>query len=387
MEQTLIVPGFKHYGGKHCETTAANHVLRHHGIELSEELLFGLGGGIGFIYWYMKKMPAPLVGGRAGGRDFNLIDNILRRIGGSTEVLTTGSAKKAHEWLLEDLRRGEPAICYGDMAYLPYFGVSEDEHFGGHVFVVYGIDLQADRVWIADRGREPFFVTPGELARSRASKHPPFPPHNMMVRVRAPDRCAELAPGIRQSVQHCVETLSNAPIANIGIRGMGKWADQVLVWPRQFPGRSFVDCLTSTFLYIEIGGTGGSAFRSMYSEFLREAANRTAERRYRAAAELYHRCAEAWRSIAYAALPDEVDVLRRCRKLLLERNGSMENNGEDTVERALEVNRMIQEAVDDASTRLTPEQVTSIVENLRGKILALRDLEQTALDSLAWVLE
>ncbi len=383
MTHSIMVPGFKPHGGKHCETTAANHVLRYQGIELSEELLFGLGGGIGFIYWYMKKMNAPLVGGRAGGRDFNLIDNILRRIGGSTEVLTTGSSKKAYDWLIDDLKRGEPVICYGDMAYLPYFGVGEDEHFGGHVFVVYGVDSELDRVWIADGGTEPFFVTRGNLEQSRGSKHPPFPPHNMMIRVHAPQRCSELGPGILESVQGCITGMREAPIANIGIKGMGKWAAQVRKWPGQFPGRGFVDCLMSTFLYIEVGGTGGSAFRSMYATFLREAADITGIVEYRKAAELYDRCAEQWKTIAYSALPNDVDVLRRCRELLFERDELMENNGPNTVELARDANRRIATAIEDAVAGLTSEQTAHIVEDLQGKILALRDLEQAALDGLA----
>ena len=121
MQSRYLVRNFNVFGGKHCETTAVNHVLRHYGVAYSEDFLFGLGGGIGFIYWYMKNMPTPLVGGRAGGKDFNLIANAMRRIGGSAEISTTSSARKARDWLLEDLGKGKPVICYGDMAYLPYF--------------------------------------------------------------------------------------------------------------------------------------------------------------------------------------------------------------------------------------------------------------------------
>jgi hypothetical protein len=64
--------------GKHCETSALKRVLDYHGLPLSEEMLLGLGGGIGFIYWYMKTMPSPFIGTRyVKGTDFPT--NICRR--------------------------------------------------------------------------------------------------------------------------------------------------------------------------------------------------------------------------------------------------------------------------------------------------------------------
>ena len=42
-------------------------------------------------------------------------------------------------------------------------------------------------------------------------------------------------------------------------------------WSEQFRGLNLYGCLFNTFIYIEIGGTGGSAFRPMYAQFLKEA--------------------------------------------------------------------------------------------------------------------
>ena len=66
MPETLILQGFKPFIGKHCETTALRRVFDYHGLSLSEEMLFGLGGGIGFVYWHTKLMPFPFIGTRNG---------------------------------------------------------------------------------------------------------------------------------------------------------------------------------------------------------------------------------------------------------------------------------------------------------------------------------
>jgi len=52
------------FEGQHCETTATGSLLNFLDITLSEPMLFGLGEGIGYIYWDMKCMDFPFIGGR-----------------------------------------------------------------------------------------------------------------------------------------------------------------------------------------------------------------------------------------------------------------------------------------------------------------------------------
>ena len=58
------VPGFRHFETQHCETGSMRHVFAWAGHDLSEELLLGLGEGVGFGYFMFKGQP-PFVGGRA----------------------------------------------------------------------------------------------------------------------------------------------------------------------------------------------------------------------------------------------------------------------------------------------------------------------------------
>ena len=60
----MIIEDFKPFHGQHCETTATGSLLKQIGIELSEAMLFGLGEGLGFIFWNMKTMDFPFIGGR-----------------------------------------------------------------------------------------------------------------------------------------------------------------------------------------------------------------------------------------------------------------------------------------------------------------------------------
>ncbi len=40
------------------------HIYAFYGHDISEDMLLGLGSGLGFIYWHMKGIP-PMFGGRA----------------------------------------------------------------------------------------------------------------------------------------------------------------------------------------------------------------------------------------------------------------------------------------------------------------------------------
>ncbi len=45
-----MVPGYTHVPGNHCGSTAVRNVLAFHGLEISEEMAFGLAAGACFYY-------------------------------------------------------------------------------------------------------------------------------------------------------------------------------------------------------------------------------------------------------------------------------------------------------------------------------------------------
>lgn len=169
--EKLIVQGFNQFGGKHCQTTALKNIFAYCGLHISEEMLLGLGGGIGFIYWYMKRMKVPFIGCRNGKVDeFSL--NICRRIGVNAEIVQTNSENKAYYEFKELLKQGKPVNIFVDMVYLPYFALPKDPHFGGHAIVVYGIDEINNKVYISDRSKKTINCYDREFEESPKLKKP-----------------------------------------------------------------------------------------------------------------------------------------------------------------------------------------------------------------------
>ena len=45
----VMVDGFEHRPGEHCASTALSNILAFHDLPLSEAMVFGLAGGLGFF--------------------------------------------------------------------------------------------------------------------------------------------------------------------------------------------------------------------------------------------------------------------------------------------------------------------------------------------------
>ena len=380
MAEKFMIQGFKQFVGKHCETTALKRALDRHELSLSEEMLLGLGGGVGFIYWYMKQMPCPFVGGRYGkGTDFP--KNTCKRIGAGMTVVETASAKKGYEELKAILRSGEPAVVYGDMAYLPYFAIPEVAHFGGHVFVVFGLDEAKDEVHIYDRGKTPVTVSISDLQKARGSKFPPFPPKHRLLKIEYPSQIKNLEAGIKESIQECCQNMLHPPIKNIGLAGMEKWSKLVTQWPEQFQGMNLLGALMNGFMYIEIGGTGGSAFRSMYAQFLEEASAVINKPALNEVAEMMRQSATIWSEIASAYLPDSRPTLKRIKELTIEKNRLFEEQEHG----ALEAMRKINGEMDDLMGKAVQDlrKPLTFLAEVQQSILRCYEIEKEAFNTLS----
>lgn len=128
--------------GYHCVTSSTRKIFNYYGHPLSEDMLLGLGAGMGFIYWQIKTASGTdvFIGGRGNNKGF--FDDLGRRVGAKINVVSTASAQKAEAALLEKLGKKEPVMVFGDMGFLPWFDLPQEYHFGGHTFVVCGYDGQ-----------------------------------------------------------------------------------------------------------------------------------------------------------------------------------------------------------------------------------------------------
>ncbi len=264
-------PGFATYPTHHCVTGSLKRVYDYHWYPISEDLLLGLGRGLGFAYFHIKGTD-PFYGGRANfasPKDEGLEKTAGRRTGVAVESHATSSTSKAQATLRELLEAGEPVLVYLDMGLLPYFELPEDYHFGGHVVVVAGYDPDTGRVLVADRDRElhPVEWDVPEKARSLAYK--PFPPRHTWYTFDFAAARPPTPAGVRESIGEVCHGMLEPPIANFGVKGIRKAIRETVKWPEVLgPDALRRTCFNVAMFIDHRGGTGGGIFRYMYGRFL-----------------------------------------------------------------------------------------------------------------------
>ena len=380
MSERVKLEGFEPFVGKHCETTALKRALDYHGLSLSEEMLLGLGGGVGFIYWYMKMMPGPFIGTRYG-KVAEFAANICNRIGASVDIIETSSSKRGYQELKELLLAGEPAVAYVDMVYLPYLAIPEEAHFGGHAILIFGLDEEKDEVHIYDRGRNPVTARISELAKARGSKFPPFPPKHRLLKLSYPAKIGNLEAGIKESIRECCQNMLQPPIKNIGLAGIEKWIKVVAKWPEEFKGINLFGALMNGFMYIEISGTGGSGFRTMYARFLEEASTILNKPALKEVADMMRESAAVWSQIASGLLPDSWPHLKRVRELMVEKNRLFEEQAPGALDAMMKIDAQLDDlmpkAVEDLSRPLP------FLTDVQHSILKCHQIETKAFQELS----
>ncbi|MGW5445056.1 BtrH N-terminal domain-containing protein [Streptomyces asiaticus] len=277
--------------GRHCESTTLVNLLRQCDIDLSEPLVFGLGSGLSFGYWHTKKMPTPFIGGRI--KPDRLTANIANSLGLRLTVRETSSLKRAREQLVAELDSGTVVGLKLDRFHLDY---STDRYrFAAHYVACVG--HEDDRFALVETRPLGLQWASGDaLARARGARGP-MSSRNLSFTIDRPEGSFP-DPGdiARQSIRATAEDFLNPPISNFGFRGMRKAADLMPGWMDNL--ESPEEALIEISTIMEDGGTGGGLFRTMWADFLAEAAELTGVPEFRELSDAYRVVSRKWTDVA-----------------------------------------------------------------------------------------
>ena len=299
----LVEPfaGFRSFPTHHCVTGSMRHTYQLMGRDVSEELLIGLGAGVGFVYWQQSGQ-LPFLGGRANtGRpgEEGLERLAGRRTGVNVTRHATSSAHKAESELVADLLVGRPAMLQVDMGLLPYFDFPAEYHFGGHVVAVVGYDQPKRTVLVCDRDTELHPVSLEALAASRGSRFQPFPPRHGSWTFDFANQRAPQPDEVREAIGEAARAMLQPPIGNLGVRGIRKTAEMLPRWASTLGAELLPEACFNGYLMIDaVGGTGGGMFRSMYSRFLDEAAGITGDPALAEIGAQFRLAGDRWQEVA-----------------------------------------------------------------------------------------
>jgi hypothetical protein len=261
------VPGYVHTPGHHCGSTALRNLLGFHGVaNLSEEMAFGLGAGACFYYVALEDAsPTRWFNGRTA----RLEENFSELTGGILELRTFDEGDDgAWEAAREEVDAGNPVLLLTDLYYLDHYGNSA--HFPGHAVVLAGYDEQY--VHLSDTGFEQLQTTTRleDLDKARHSGHPAYPLAGHMFTASGGVTQEQLRAAIPAAIERAAQAMVASEFGEFsGLGAVERLAKEAGSWPEV--AEDWQWCARFGYQVIERRGTGGGAFRLMYSRFLEEA--------------------------------------------------------------------------------------------------------------------
>ena len=260
--------GFVHHQSAHCENGVASNLLKFHGINISEPMVFGIGSGLFFFYLPLLKVNhAPAISYRPmPGFIFN---KAAKRLGIKVKRVKFSNPQSAQKALEENLKNNIPSGLQVGVYNLTYFPDEYRFHFNAHNLVVYG--KKDDTFLISDPVMETVTtLTEKELEKVRFAKGALAPKGQMYYPVNIPvdlDWEAAIKKGIKNT---CNDMLAPVPI--VGVAAMRFLARSIRKWPIKKGVKVANHYLAQMVRMQEEIGTGGGGFRFIYAAFLQEAA-------------------------------------------------------------------------------------------------------------------
>jgi Butirosin biosynthesis protein H, N-terminal/Domain of unknown function (DUF4872) len=293
------VPGYVHTPGNHCGSTALRNLLAFHGIELSEEMAFGLGAGASFYYLTLEDAsPSRWFNGRTAR-----LEESFRDLTGAALELRTFAPGDSEAWAAAraEVDAGKPALLLTDIYYLDHYGNSA--HFPGHAVVLAGYDEEVAQ--LSDTGFEELQSTRLEnLDKARHSGHPAYPLEGHMFTVGAAVDRAQLEAAVPRAIAQAAKEMVEPTWGEFaGLPAVERLAAEAGSWPEVAADWQW--CARFAYQVIERRGTGGGAFRLMYSRFLEEAGRAEAPLAAEAAAR-WTALAEAFKTASESGEPEPV---------------------------------------------------------------------------------
>lgn len=287
----MKIDNLKPFDGQHCETTATGTLLRQIGIEFSEPMLFGIGEGLGFIYWNMKTMDFPFIGGRI--KTDLLTQNIAKNLNLELTVKETASTQKAWDNVKELIDNGQAVGLKLDCFYLQYF--SRPFHFAGHYTAIYGYDNE--NAFLVDTKQQGVQVKTSlkSLALARAEKGP-MSSKNLYYTLRKTNKTFDLKTAIITAIKNNATEYINPPITNIGYKGILKTSTEIVKWFKT--SKDVENDFKTSAMLMEKAGTGGALFRNLYRDFLKESYDLLKLDKLKAGHEAFTEIAELWTSVS-----------------------------------------------------------------------------------------
>jgi hypothetical protein len=292
-----IIP-FRHTMAAHCESGTLAALLNHHGLNVSEPMVFGIAGGIFFAYIKPPMMDFPMFVTRS------IPGQIRSKFGQRTGVKfkiskfkNPGEAEKELDRLLD---QNQPVAVQVDLFYMDYFPAWFRVHINVHFINVIG--REGNKYFISDSYHPEIAEIDREtLLKGRFAGGSMAPKGFMFYPVHIPEKI-DLQKTVREGIKSATFNMLKIPLPFLGVKGIRRFADKIFEWPGYARDiDQLTDKIYKIFILLEEQGTGGGGFRFMYASFLQEAAKLLNNPKLDDLSKEIMEIGDGWREIALVA--------------------------------------------------------------------------------------
>ncbi|MEA1916406.1 MAG: BtrH N-terminal domain-containing protein [Campylobacterota bacterium] len=263
----MSADNYSHNHYAHCESGVMSSMLKHHGLNLSEPMVFGLSNALTFAYLPFIKMGGmPLIAYRSMPK--SIIKTIQKNLKIKMKLETFSDSIKGQNRLDELLNEGKIVGVQSSVFWLPYFPQEMRFHFNAHNLIVYGEDeneyLVSDPVF-----EHSVKCDKASLTKARFVKGVMAPKGLLYYPLHVPQQI-DLKPIIKKNIKKTAKTMLKTPVPIAGLKGVKFLAKSILKLKSRDERYAKLFLGHIVRMQEEIG-TGGAGFRYIYASFLQEA--------------------------------------------------------------------------------------------------------------------
>lgn len=289
---------FRHMMAAHCESGTVASIVSHHGLKISEPMVFGISGGIFFGYLRTPMMDFPIFVVRS--RPGEIRSKFASRTGVKFLTRTYRDPKKAGYELDMLLDRNQPVAVQVDFFYMNYFPAWYRVHINVHYVTVIG--REGNKYLVSDSYHPAIAEIDREaLMKGRFAGGPMAPKGFMFYPVQIPGSI-NMEKAVIDGIKGATFNMLKIPLPFLGVKGIRRFADKVVEWP--FYARDenqLADKFFRITVLLEDQGTGGGGFRFLYASFLQEAAKTLNYPKLNQFSKEMMSIGDGWREISLAA--------------------------------------------------------------------------------------
>lgn len=260
-----IINNWVHITGIHCGSVTLRDVMTHYGYKWSEEMCFGIGGGLGFYYSINNNVsPSHMIFVRGPEMEPTFLSLVNKK------TTWNHAERDAIEEIKKYIDQDIPVMIQTDIYYLKYY--NSNTHFPGHIISVWGYDDETETMYVADNHFEGLNEVPYlDFREGMASKDSSNPLNNNFIEVSLNNKDLSLDKIIPEAIKENARKMLDGSTGGRGESGVHKikaWSEDLPNWK---DAEDWKWCARFGYQVIKKRGVGGAGFRWIYRDFLKEA--------------------------------------------------------------------------------------------------------------------